>query len=74
MTVTQFLQKTLQACSQAAAARNETLEPGQKILGYPQAVNSAVELSKNQQLFFKRSATVTSFVAVNLDKSFPVVG
>lgn len=73
-TMCEFLVKTLAACSQAATQKNATLEPGQKIVGYPPATNGVVETSKNGQLFFRRTAPVVSFVAVGLDSSYPAAG
>ncbi len=72
--VAEFFMKTLHACSIAATVKNATLEPGQKIVGYLPATNSSVETSKNNQLFFKRTAAVIALVAVDLDNSFPAVG
>jgi hypothetical protein len=73
-TVNEFFVKCLEACSLAAAQKNETLEPGQKILGYPAATNGAIARSKNGRLYFPRTTTINSFVVVNLDMATPAVG
>lgn len=73
-TMAEFFVKSLHACSLAAAKRNETLEAGQKIVGYPSATNGAIETAKNNQLFFRRTAAIISLVAVDLDNSFPALG
>lgn len=73
-TVNEFLVKLIDAASQAAAQKNETLEPGQKILGYPAATNGAIARAKSGQLFFPRTSIVSSFVVVDLDQVAPTVG
>lgn len=72
--VNEFLVKVLDAAATAAARKNETLEPGQKILGYPAATNGAIARSKNNVSYFPRTSTVTSFVVVSLDGATPSVG
>jgi len=72
--VNEFFIKSLDAASVAATRKNETLEPGQKILGYPPATNGVIARSKNNQLYFPRTSTVTSFVVIPLDGATPAVG
>ena len=73
-TVNEFLVKTLEAASIAAAQKNESLEAGNKILGYPPATNGAIARTSSNQLFFPRTSTVASRVVVNLDLATPTVG
>lgn len=73
-TLNEFLQKTLEAASIAAAQKNESLEAGKKILGYPPATNGAITRTGSNQLFFPRTSTVVSRVVVNLDQATPTVG
>ncbi|WP_293356287.1 MULTISPECIES: hypothetical protein [unclassified Microcoleus] len=73
-TVCEFFMKSLHACSTAAALKNESQEVGQKILGYPAATNGAVETTKSNQLFFRRTASINSLVVVDLDNSVPSNG
>jgi hypothetical protein len=73
-TVNEFFVKCLEACSLAATQKNETLEPGQKILGYPAATNGAIARAKSGQLYFPRTSTVSSLVVVNLDMATPPLG
>jgi len=74
-TMASFLTKTLHACSLAAATKNATLDPGQKILGYPLAANSPIETSPDGKfLFFRRTASVASFVAIDLDDTYATNG
>jgi hypothetical protein len=72
--INEFFVKCLDAAAIAAARRNETLEPGQKILGYPPAANGAIAQTKTGQLYFPRTSTVSSFVVVPLDGATPTVG
>ncbi|MEG4066255.1 hypothetical protein QUA42_02685 [Microcoleus sp. Pol11C2] len=73
-TLNEFLVKTLEAASIAAAQKNESLSPGEKILGYPPAANGAIARTGSNQLFFPRTSTVVSRVVVNLDLATPTVG
>jgi hypothetical protein len=73
-TLNEFFVKTLEAASIAATARNETLEAGKKILGYPPAVNGAIARASGNKLFFSRTSTVVSRVVINLDNATPTVG
>ena len=73
-TMAEFLSKILDACSVAAATKNEALEPGQKIVGYLPAVNGAVEMSGNDTLFFRRTASISTLVVVDLDSTLPAIG
>jgi hypothetical protein len=73
-TVNEFFVKCLEACSVAAAQKNETREAGQKILGYPSATNGAIARTKTNQLYFPRTSTVSSLVVVDLDVVIPAVG
>lgn len=72
--INEFFVKSLDAVSVAAAKKNETLEPGQKILGYPPATNGAIARSKDNQLYFPRTSTIISFVVAPLDGATPSVG
>jgi hypothetical protein len=72
-TMNEFLVKILEAASIAAAVKNETLEPGKKILGYPPATNGAIARMGNQ-IFFPRTSTVVSRVVTTLDNATPVIG
>jgi hypothetical protein len=73
-TVNEFLVKAIEAASIAASQKNETLEPGKKILGYPPATNGALARANGNQLFFPRTSTIVSRVVVTLDMATPVVG
>ncbi|MEG4842626.1 hypothetical protein [Microcoleus sp. B9-D4] len=73
-TVNEFLVKLLEAASIAAAQKNESLEAGKKILGYPPATNGAIVRTVSNQLYFPRTSTVLSNVGVNLDSANPTVG
>lgn len=73
-TMNEFLVKTLEAASIAAAQKNESLPPGEKILGYPPATNGAIARTVSNQLFFPRTSTVVSRVVVNLDLATPTLG
>lgn len=73
-TLNEFFVKLLEAASIAAAQKNESLEPGKKILGYPPATNGALGRAGGNQLFFPRTSTVVSRVVVNLDNATPTVG
>ena len=65
--VCELMVKILEACSNAAKVKNETLEAGAKILAYPPAVNGPIEVSKNGIPFFRTTASITSAVAVSFD-------
>jgi hypothetical protein len=73
-TVNEFFVKSLEAASIAATLKNETLEAGKKILGYPPATNGAISRTPGNQLFFPRTTTIVSRVGVNLDVSIPSLG
>jgi hypothetical protein len=73
-TVNEFFVKSLEAASIAAALKNETLEPGAKILGYPPATNGAISRTPTNQLFFPRTTTVVSRIGLSLDVSIPSLG
>lgn len=73
-TINEFLLKTLEAASIAAAQLNENLEPGKKITGYPPATNGAITRTGSNQLFFPRTSTLVSRVVVNLDQATPTLG
>jgi len=63
----EFLMKIIQACSIAAQAKNETLEVGAKILAYSAATSSSVDVSKNNNFFFRSVMSVNSVIVVDLD-------
>ena len=73
-TVNEFFVKSLEAASIAAASKNETLESGAKILGYPPAINGAISRTSTNQLFFPRTTTLISRVGASLDVSIPSLG
>ncbi len=73
-TINEFFLKSLEAASLAAAALNENLEPGKRILGYPPATNGAIARAGSGQLFFPRSHTVNSRIVIELDGATPVMG
>lgn len=72
--INEFLVKALEAASIAAAQKNETLDAGQKITGYPRATNGAIAYTSANQLFFPRTSTVVSRVMVTLDMATPAIG
>lgn len=73
-TVNEFFVKSLEAASIAASAKNETLEAGKKILGYPPATNGAIVRTAAGQLYYPRTATLVSRVVTSLDYATPTVG
>ena len=73
-TMNEFFVKSLEALSIAAAQKNETLEAGKKILGYPRPTDGAIARTQSNQLFFPRTSTVVSRVVVSLDMATPSVG
>ena len=72
--INEFFIKCLDAASVAATRKNETLEAGQKILGYPAPTNGAITRAKNNVSYFPRTSTITSFVVISLDGATPSVG
>jgi hypothetical protein len=74
LTVNEFFVKSLEAASIAAASKNETLEPGAKILGYPPATNGVISRTPSNQLFFPRTTTLVSRIGASLDVSIPSLG
>jgi hypothetical protein len=72
--VNEFLVKTLEAASIAATKKNETLESGQKILGYPRAADGGIARTQSNQLFFPRTSSVISNIVISLDYATPVTG
>lgn len=74
LTVNEFFVKSLEAAAIAAASKNETLEPGAKILGYPAPTNGAISRTPTNQLFFPRTTTLVSRIAIGLDASIPALG
>lgn len=66
-TMCEFMMKIIEACSIAAKIKNESLEEGAKILAYSTVTNSTVEVSKNNNLFFRSTMSVNSLVVVDFD-------